>query len=187
PQAEDGHRFGRLDRRPGLWQVLFSDQRDRARALDRLQGKRGLDGDDVRRRNPCQQLAELELVEYGPGPVGVVSQPAGSVKVERDRDVGLDCDHALAQPDLVGAGCQRGPDPALLELVEIVQHVLDRAELLDELRGRLVPYSRYSRNVVRGVAPQRLVLDQLAGLESVPLPDLIWPVDHGVGDTSTWD
>ena len=54
--------------------------------------------------------------------------------------------------------------------------------LADELRGGLLAHARHARDVVRGVALERLVVDHLVGPQAVPLPDPRRVVDDRVLD-----
>ena len=59
---------------------------------------------------------------------------------------------------------------------------LERHEFADELRGRLLPYSRNPGDVVAGIAFERLVVDHLSGHERKPLHDSCRVVEDRVLD-----
>jgi hypothetical protein len=73
---------------------------------------------------------------------------------------------------------------AFLELVHAIEERFDGPELLDELGRRLVAHAGNAGDVVGGVAPERLVVDQLDRLEAVALAHLVRPVENGVGDAA---
>ena len=62
----------------------------------------------------------------------------------------------------------------------VVQRV-ERAELLEQRDGGLLSHSRHARDVVRGVALQRLVVEHLVRPQPVALVDLGRVVDHRGG------
>ena len=185
PESEDGDLARLAQRGAHLRQGAEAvDDANVAGARDRLESQHGLHRHRVRRRKASQQLPELEAVEELAQLVPVVTQPARALDIEPHRDVADDGDQPLAEADRIGALPQRVLDAALGQLVETFQQRLDRAEVLDQLGGRLLPHPRHSRHVVRGVAAQRLVVDELRRLEAVALAHLVRSVDEGVGDAA---
>ena len=163
---------------------VFDDVQAR-RLRRRLEGEARLNRHLVRRREAAQKLAELEVVEDAPRAVVVVAGPARLLELELHRHVAHDGDHPLAQAHPVGVGFQRSLQPALRQLVHTFEQPLDADEVLDQLGRGLVPDPGDARDVVRGVAPQGLEVDQLRRLEAVALPDLIRTVDERVGDAAS--
>ncbi len=114
----------------------------------RLKGQGWLHGHLVWRREPAQELAELEAVENCPHLVVVVASPARALEVELDRDVADDRDHPLAEPNLVGVLLEVVLEPALGQLIDPLQNGLHRAVVLDQLGGGLVADPRHAGDVV---------------------------------------
>ena len=103
---------------------------------------------------PVPQHAELQFVEQ---PVHRVAVPRAQRQLIR-RGLQRHVPHQLGQlaveRDRIEVGAQRVPDLAL-DLIDPVDQLAQRAELLDPLGGRLLPHPRDARQVVRGVAAQR--------------------------------
>ena len=71
------------------------------------------------------------------------------------------------------------------DVVEALEERVERAELADELCGRLLAHSRHAGNVVRRVALERLVIDHLVRPQPEPLVDPRHVVDDRVLDAGS--
>ena len=96
------------------------------------------------------------------------------------RHVGGDGRHALAVAGLLLVRAQDLAQLLRLHLVEVLVDVLDAAELLDQLRRRLLADAGHAGDVVRGVALEPLEVGHLLRLDAVALAGPLLVVDHGV-------
>ena len=134
--------------------------------------------------DPLQQVAELVLAEHLLQPRAVGRRRArarpGSQSSGRSRRIvasSFDCAR------LVGVLAQRLPARGR-ELVDVLEDVLERAVLRDQLAGGLVPEAGDARDVVRGVALEADEVRDLLGGDPVAGVDALWRVDVDVGDAA---
>ena len=102
-------------------------------------------------------------------------------QVERDWRGGIDDREALALADLLGGLADGGLELGLLDGVDVVEHGLDRAELLDELHGCLLADAGDAGDVIGRIAFEGLEVRDLLGQDAVALEHVFGlGVDHGV-------
>jgi hypothetical protein len=152
--------------------------RYRPEPLDPLLGGLALHG-----RQTFDQRPELVLAEEpDDGVAVVVAQPRGR-QVELDRQVADNRREVAPEEDLVAVLAELVAELRRRHLVEARQELVQRPELADELRSRLLADARDARDVVGRVALERLVVDHLVGTQPEPLVDLRDVVHHRVLDT----
>ncbi len=150
---------------------------DVAQALGPLLGR--FAGD---RRKPLDERAELVLAEQPDHGVAVVVAEPRGLEIDLDRQVAHDRREVLAHADLVDVLAQLLAQLLGRHLVEPGEQRVQVAELADELGGGLLPHPGHTRDVVGGIALERLVVDHLVGSEAEPLVDPRDVVHDGVLD-----
>ena len=133
--------------------------------------------------DPVQQRAELVAAEHLPElrAVGRLEHDLGRVEVEVE--VAPHRRELLRHPRLVGELGDVLP-PRRRELVRVLDHLLERAVLRDQLPGGLVPDPGDARDVVRRVALQADEVRHLVGPDAVAELDPLGRVDVDVGDAA---
>ena len=133
--------------------------------------------------HPAEERAELELPERLAqlSPVGRRENELGRIGV--DVEVAAHrCEH-LRRARLVGELGQ-----VLLarrrQVIDVLEHILERPVLRDELTGGLVPDTRDAGDVVGGVALEPDEVRDLVGPDPVPCLDPLGRVDVDVADAA---
>ena len=139
-----------------------------ASAGDRTRGLRAAAVRVVRvLRQPPDERAELELLEQGEHGRTVVVVHQRRVEVQGDvRHVGDDGGHALVVPGVLDGRGQRLLGARRLDLVEVLDHALERAPLADQRLRALVADAADAGDVVGVVADEGLEVRDLLGLEA---------------------
>ena len=181
-RGEGGLRPARRDRDPA-GAVLLDEQPDALRRAGREDRRELVRGDlpqvelghvDLglgRVADVLQAVEEAPELERGEQPADLVDVPLAHHAVvgrHRELDVGHDPGELLVQ----GEPVHRRGEVLLelaLQLVDAGHELLDRAELVHQLGGRLVPHARHARDVVAGVALQGHEVEVLAGRDPEPL------------------
>ena len=136
----------------------------------------------LHRWQALDQRPEFVFAEETDDRVAVVVAQAGARQVELDRQVADDPRELATHADLVDVLAQLVGELGRGHLVEPAEQRLEVAELADELGGGLLADSGHTRDVVGGVALERLVVDHLVGPEAEPLVDSRDVVHDGVLD-----
>ena len=126
------------------------------------------------------EASELQLAEEREDFLAVVVFDLAGVEVETHLEVGLDRDERLAVERLFLLPFELAPDGLRLDLVEVLEELLDRAELADQVRRRLVAHALDARDVVAGVAAQRLEVGHERRREAPAFGGVRLVVDDGV-------
>ena len=137
------------------------------------------------RRETLDQRPELVLAEQPHDGVAVVVAEPRRLEVQLDRQVADDARELAAHLDLVEVLAQLVAELLRRDLVDPGEHVIEAAELADELGRGLLADPRDARDVVGGVALERLVVDHLVGPQAEPLVDPGDVVHDGVLDAGT--
>ena len=135
----------------------------------------------VRRRHPSYDAVELQRGHQRNhlGPL-VVAKPGG-IEVQAGGSVALDGGQEAVFKRLVSARGQVVLHPLLGYLLQVLVDALQRPIVAQQRRGRLVANSRDTRDVVRFVAHQRLVVGLLLrGQAAVPRRQLLFVHDAPV-------
>src|SRR5207302_1062109 len=103
-------------------------------------------------------------------------------EVELNWKILLDRHQSLAEHDVVPVLREGGFDATLGQLLQPLEECFHRAEISHQLGGGLLPHTGDAGNVVGGVPPQRLEVDQLSWLQAVALPVLVGAVHRRVRD-----
>ena len=169
-----GHRSRRPRRAPARRPCRARDARRRDRAVGghatqgfgRVAGR--LAG---HRRQALDQRAELVLAEQPDDGLAVVVAEPRRLEVELHRQVADDRREVLAHEHRFAVLDELVAQLVRLDLVDPLVQGLERPELADELGRGLLPHPGHARDVVGGVALERLVIDHLAGHEVEALGD----------------
>ena len=129
----------------------------------------------------ADERAELQLLEQPQHGVAVVLVHLRRSEVERDLGhLGDDRRQPLVVPRVVGRGGERLLRPRRLELLEVLDHLLEGAPLLDEGLRPLIADSFDAGDVVAVVADQRLEVGHLRGVEAPAIAHPLLVVEHVV-------
>ena len=133
---------------------------------------------------PVEQGTELEGREEPAHLRGIPLPHDAVLGADLERQIGDDTRQLLVQGQL-----RRGRQHVVLQLpaqlVPVLEQRLDRAVLLDQLRGGLLPHPRDTGDVVGGVALQRHVLEVLRRRHAEALLHAGLVVQDDVGDPAT--
>ena len=129
---------------------------------------------------PVEQAPELQGREQPADLLDVPLPHHGVLGLDVERDVGDDPREVLVEDQAIARGLDVLLEPTL-QLVGVGQEVLDRPVLLDQLGGGLLADARDARDVVRGVALERHVLEVPGRRQAVAIldPRLVDPGDVG--------
>ncbi len=131
-----------------------------------------------------QRLAQLEAPEYVAEPRSVGVGRDELRELELERDVALGGRELLGEPRVLGVVDQVLLALGAADLIDVIEHLLERAEPLQQLGRGLVPDAGYAGDVVAGVALEAdEVRDQLGG-NAVAVDDAVAVVDARVGDAA---
>ena len=142
----------------GVWRLLGRGRRATQEVERQLQAALGVPlrgvmagRGDARRWQPVDQRAELELAQALRHRAAVVSAGTRRLKVQGHRQVRHDAPHLARQEGrLLVLGKPFAELP--LHLVQVLVQGIERAELLEEGDGRLLPDPRHAWDVVGGVS-----------------------------------
>ncbi len=172
------------------------DERQRIGALEDLGSRSGrsLDGLGARLRRPArpgaltverpQSRHEREECEVGERREGlglVVAAPRHPREVQLHRHVAADRRHDTARTGGIGMLAQVLAELAL-DARRRLEDRIERAILLQQLRGRLLPHAHHTGDVVRAVALEAEVVRHLLRRHAVALEDRVAVVHDDVRD-----
>jgi hypothetical protein len=133
---------------------------------------------------PPQRLAQLPAAE-GLAQLGAVRLARGlGDEVELDRHVEDHRRQPLGDPRVLGVLRQVLLALGPRDVVDVVQHALERLEALQQVGGRLVADPRDARDVVRGVALEPDEVRDALGRDAVAVEHRLAVVDLRVGDAA---
>ncbi len=143
----------------------------------------GLVGIAQRVLQPAQRIAQLELAKdlAQPGAVGLAGQRRGDVEVGAGHV-------ALGGGQLLGDARQLGVLAQVLlalgprDVVDVLEHALQRPPRLQQLRGGLVADPGNAGDVVGRVALEPVEVGDQLGADAVAVDHLLGPVELGLGD-----
>ncbi len=160
---------------------------------ERLDGAGGGDevvlgaGSLLRALQPLQQGAEVEAAESLAEPFHIRWAESQLLRVELNRQLADDDGELFGAARDIGVGGKGGGGARGLEVVEMREDLLKRAEARDEFGRRLLADAWDARDVVAGIAPEGAEIGELAGAEAVSLLDGLFVVHLCVGDAAPGD
>ncbi len=107
--------------------------------------------------------AKTEIGKQLPQPFAIGLSDAGRLPIDVDRQLGVELDQLAAGAGLIGEVLQVLFEFGARGLVGVLQHLFQRAELLQERGGFLRADEGNAGDVVDGVADERLKVDHLVG------------------------
>ena len=135
-------------------------------------------------RQPVDQRAELVLAEDPDHGLAVVLPHPPALRVQDHVHVPDKAHQLAALEDGLAVVGQQRPELLGCHLVQVLVQRVERPPRGDQLRRRLLPHPGDPRDVVRGIALERLVVQHLVGPQPPALLDLRQVVDERVGDAA---
>ena len=134
-------------------------------------------------RETVDQGAKLQLTEQLDHLRLVVVLHTAGVQVQRHPGhIGDDGHQVLAEEGAVAAGLQRLARALGCDLIQVGVDCLHAAVGLDQVGGALLAHTLDARHIVRGIAQQRLQVDELARRQAPALLHRFRRVDDGVAE-----
>ncbi len=154
-----------LQRQTAAATRLLGDLGQTFRVFHHLVGGRLLDADTLFRfrGHVANQRVEFQLEKQVSQPLAVRFAQFQLVELELDGKVIADRHQILREACFFGVALQRLARPLLFDFGGVREDLLERAETLDQLYGRLRSDAAHPGDIVRGVADQRQVVGDALG------------------------
>ena len=136
------------------------------------------------RRQAVDQRPELVLPEQPDDLLAVVLPHPAAGRVQGHADVAHEPHQLTALEHGLAVLLERDPKLLRHDLLDVRVQRVERLPRRDQLRGRLLAHARDARDVVGGVALERLVVEHLLGPQAPPLLDLREVVGDRVRDAA---